>query len=198
MRVVQLAYTTLAAGFSAWVPVNYLQANFNVAFAVLPSPAATGQSFSVQYTMDDQTNAPTSMRPVNYTQAANTVTITDGTYQANPASPEALPHGLTTGDSVTITQTGVSVPGGFTNFDGTYTVTVTSPTVYTITVTPSQTVANGTAQVIRARIFTSTSIPAASAARIAANLTQPCTAVRLAVAALTAGSLEFIVIQGVD
>lgn len=198
MRNAQLAFILNAAGFSPWVPLNYLQLNFNVGLYVLPSAAATGASFSVQYTPDDQSNGSPSQRPVNYTQAANTVTITDGTYQSNPGSQEALPHGLTTGDSVTLTETGVSVPGGFTNFDGTYTATVTSPTVYTVAVTPSQTVANGTAKVIRERIFTTTGIPAASAARIATNLTQPCAAVRLAVAALTTGTLEFIVIQGVD
>ena len=196
MRIAKQTYVTLAAGFGPWIPLNYMQATFNVALAVLPSSLATGASFSVQYTMDDQSVGGAHQRPVTYTQAAQTVTITDGLFQPNPGFPQTA-NGFSVGDSVTLTETGTSVAGGFTNFDGSYQIaSIISANQYTVTVTPSQTVANGVAKAIQARVFTSTGIPAASAARIQTNLTNPCTAVRLAVAALTAGTLDFIVIQG--
>src|SRR5271170_4381094 len=97
MRISRTSYSTLAAGFGPWVPVDYLQATFNVALAVLPSAAATGQLFSVQYTMDDQSI----FRQVNWTQATTTVTVTDGIQAFGPANSTTYnPHGLTTGDTV--------------------------------------------------------------------------------------------------
>jgi len=192
VRISRTTYSTLAAGFGPWIPVNYLQLNFNVSLAVLPSAAATGQQFSAQYTTDDQVI----QRPVQWSQAVNTVTITDPLYQQTPGS-TANPHGLVTADSIDFLGSGLAIPGVFTPFDGYYQVTVTSPTTYTITVTPSQTAA-GNGFVIPQRVFTTTGIPTLSAARIITNLTQPCTAVRLAVAALTGGTLDFVVVQGVD
>jgi hypothetical protein len=47
-------------------------------------------------------------------------------------------------------------------------------------------------------VFTTTGIPAATATRANTNLNQPATAVRLAVATMTGGTLDFLVIQGVD
>jgi len=188
MRISRTTYSTLAAGFGPWVPVDYLQRYFNLGLSVLPSAAATGASFSVQFTMDDLSIS----RPVTWSQALTTVTITDPVYQVNSGLP-GIPHGLVTGDSITIQGT----KNALLSFDGTYQATVTGPTTYTITVTPSQT-ANGASFVIPERVFTTTGIPALSSARISATLLIPCTAVRLAVAGLTAGSLDFLVVQGIQ
>jgi hypothetical protein len=184
MRIARL--TMNAPGNSPVVPVSYLQPTFNVALAVLPSAAATGLSCEAQLCLDDQSIK----RQVNWTQVANTVTITDGIQAyglgASSLATQQNPHGLVTGDSVTIEGT---------NFDGNYNVTVTSPTQYTITVGPSQT-ASGDARVIPQHWVVSTAVPAATAARLITNTTQPATAFRFVVAALTTGSVDFIVLQG--
>lgn len=188
MRIARLTYsTTGAAGFTAPIPVNYTQPTFNVALGVIPSAAATGLSCKAQYTLDDQSIK----RQVNWTQAVNTVTITDGTQPfgmgASSLASQQNPHGLITGDTINIEGTG--------NFDGNYAVTVTNPTTYTITVTPSQT-ASGASQVIPQRWVDTTVVPAATAARLYTNTTQPATAFRFVVAALTTGTVDFIVLQG--
>lgn len=188
MRIARLTYsTTGAAGFTAPIPVNYTQPTFNVALGVIPSAAATGLSCKAQYTLDDQSIK----RQVNWTQAVNTVTITDGIQPfgmgASSLASQQNPHGLITGDTINIEGTG--------NFDGNYAVTVTNPTTYTITVTPSQT-ASGASQVIPQRWVDTTVVPAATAARLYTNTTQPATAFRFVVAALTTGTVDFIVLQG--
>lgn len=192
MRIVRLTYSTLAAGVTAPIEVNYTQPTFNVTLGVIPSAAATGLSCKAQYTLDDQTV----WRYVNWTQAAQVVTITDGlqTFGDSSANP-GNPHGLITGDTITIRGSGTGTPLPFTSFDGTYPVTVTNPTTYTITVTPSQT-ASGASQVIPQRWADTTIIPAATATRLYNNTTQPATAFRFVIAALTAGSVDFILLQG--
>jgi hypothetical protein len=145
--------------------------------------------------MDDQSIK----RQVTWTQAVNTVTITDGIQPQGKGAaslPTAQnPHGMVTGDTVNIEGTG---SGGGVSFDGNYAVTVLNPTQYTITVTPSQTVAAGVADVIPQRWLVTTGVPAATATRLFANILQPCTCVRFVVAALTTPSVDFIVIQGQD
>src|ERR1700674_3009574 len=117
MRIARL--TIDAPANSIPIPVSSLQHPFNVALGVIPSAAATGLSCSAQYTMDDQSI----LRQVNWTQAANTVTITDGIQPfgkgASSLATQQNPHGLITGDTINILGT---------NFDGNYAVTVTSPT----------------------------------------------------------------------
>lgn len=187
MRIVRISM--LAAGVSQPVPVNYTQPTFNVALAVIPSAANTVLSVGVQYTMDDQSI----LRPVNWTQTTTTVTITDGTYAVG-SSTFSNPHGLVNNDSVTITGTTTS---GLIGFDGTYNVTVTSPTVYTITVAPSQT-ASGQSFVVPQRwVYTASGIiPSGTSARTFANTTQPATAYRANLVTLTGGTMDFIVLQG--
>ena len=185
MRISRQTLSGTGVQYTAWVPVNYLQLNFNVALYGIPSAAITGLTYSAQYTADDQSE----LRPITWSQAATTVTITYPVYQRTPGA-QSLPHGMVTGDSVTIqgSGTGVLATGAqAVGFDGTYQVTVTSPTQYTITVTPSQT-ASGQGSATPARVFTTTGIPAATAIRANTNLTQPATAVRLAVATMTAGT----------
>jgi hypothetical protein len=198
MRVVRLTYTTTgAAGFTNPIPVNYMQPNFNVALGVIPSAAATGLSCKAQITMDDQSIK----RQVNWSQTATTVTITDGVQSFGPWSqslPSQLnPHGLVTGDTVNIEGTLSGQPAGIASFDGNYAVTVVDATHYTITVVPSQTT-SGDAHIIEQRWSDSTAIPAATAARLYANVLQPCTAVRFVIAALTTGTVDFMLIQGQD
>ncbi len=183
MRIVRQLYTALAAGFSPWVMVNYLQPTFNVAMAVLPSADATGASFQVQYTMDDLSV----LRPVQLSQATTVISVTDPL------------HGLSTGDSVTLQATGTGQSSGPVSIDGTYQIaSIVDANNYTVTGGTSQTVSSRGALSTPQRVFPFTGIPAASAARIANNLLQPCTAVRLDVAALTGGHLDFLVIQGQD
>ena len=184
MRIVRM--TMSGTGFTQPIPVIYMQPTFNVALGVVPAAAATGLSCSAQYTMDDQTV----FRQVNWTQNATTVTITDGIQsfgQNSSLTTQQNPHGLVSGDTVTI--------NGTPNFDGNYSVTVTSATQYTITVTPSQT-ASGDARVVPQRWSTTTAVPAATAARLYSNTTQPATAFRFVVAALTGGSVDFLLLQG--
>jgi hypothetical protein len=196
MRIARL--TLNAPGFTAPVPVNYMQPTFNVALAVIPSAAlvaAATLSCSAQYTMDDQSIK----RQVNWSQVGTTVTITDGIQsfgQNSNLATQQNPHGLVTGDTVSIEGTGSGQAAGFVSFDGNYSVTVLNPTQYTITVTPSQT-ANGDARVIPQRWVTSTIIPLATATRTYANTTQPATAFRLVVAAASVPSVDFIVLQGI-
>jgi hypothetical protein len=190
MRISKSTYSAHTAGYTPWVPVAYDAKTFNVALAVLPSTTASGTLVSAQYTLDDQSYAGVGDHQVLWSQSTTTVTITDSGWTSGGNT--SVGHGLVTGDSINIRGTGgVSA----TSFDGQYQVTVTNETVYTITVTPSQT-ASGYANVIGARIFTTTGIPASTAVRTATNLTVPCAAVRMAVAALTTGEVDFIVIQG--
>jgi hypothetical protein len=192
MRIARL--TLNGPGFTAPIPVDYMQPTFNIAVAVIPSAAASGLSCSGQYTMDDQSIK----RQVTWSQTGTTVTITDGIQPYGKGSSQLPtqqnPHGLVTGDTVSIEGTG---SGGGTSFDGNYAVTVTSATQYTITVTPNQT-ASGVSDVIPQRWVTSTIVPAATAARLYANQTQPITAWRFVVAALTGGSVDFLVLQGLS
>jgi hypothetical protein len=199
MRIVRL--TLNGPGNTQPIMVNYMQPNFNVAVGVMPSAAlvtAATLSCSAQYTMDDQSVK----RQVNWSQAGNTVTITDGIqpFGSGAASLATAqnPHGLVTGDSVSIDGTGAGQAAGFVSFDGNYNVTVTSPTQYTITVTPAQTVASADGRVIPQRWVTSTAVPLATAARLFANIIQPFSALRFVVAAATVPSVDFIVIQGLD
>jgi hypothetical protein len=199
MRPVRLTFNAAQApGFTAPIPIDYMQATFNVGFGVFPSAAATGLSCSAQLCMDDQSIK----REVNWTQAAQVVTITDGIQPYGMGSSNLAtqqnPHGLITGDTVTIegSGTGTLASGApAASFDGNYAVTVTSPTQYTITVTPSQT-ASGVSRVIPQRWLVTPAVPAATAARLMSNSLQPSTAVRFVVAALTTGSVDFEVIQG--
>lgn len=190
MRIARITMT--AAGVSNPVVVSYLQPTFNVALGVIPSNANTVLSVGVQYTLDDQTI----WRPVNWTQSTTTVTVTDGTFA--PGSQTAgNPHGLKTGDSVTIRGSGTGAASGFTSFDGTYNITAVSDTVYTFTVTPSQT-ASGQSEVIPQRwVYTATGIiPSGTSVRTFANTNQPATAFRANLATLTGGTMDFIVLQG--
>ena len=182
-----------AAGNGPWVPVDYMQATFNVGVTVVPSSAATGVSCSVQYTVDD----PSTERGISWTQSGTTVTVTDPPWSANPNQP-LIPHGLSVGDSVILQATGGGLSSGFLSVDGTYAVaSIVNANQYTVTVTPSQTVSTPAAGLVsHARVFTTTAIPAATAARLSGNIIQPCCAVRLAVATLTAGTIDLTVIQG--
>jgi hypothetical protein len=193
MRIVRL--TMNGPGNTNPIPVNYMQPTFNVALAVYPSAAATGLSCKAQSTMDDQSIK----RQVTWTQAANTVTITDGVQPFGKGAAnlptQQNPHGLITGDTINIEGT---LSGGGVAFDGNYPVTVTDPTHYTITVIPSQTIAAGVSDVIPQRWVDTTIVPAATAARLQGNTNQPATAFRFVIAALTTGSVDFIVLQGAD
>ncbi len=175
MRISKTTYSTLAAGFTPWVMVNYMQPTFNVAMAVIPSFNAASQSFQVQYTMDDFSVQDS----VQLSQTTTNITVTD------------FNHGMSVGDSAALQATNGA--------DGTWQVgSVTDQNNFVLTSTTSQTLSSRSGLLSKQRVFPFIGIPAASAARISANNLQPCSAVRLAVAALTAGYLDFLVIQGQD
>lgn len=197
MRIVRL--TLNGPGFTAPIPVNYMQPNFNVAVGVIPSAGATGLSCSAQYTMDDQIIK----RQAFWSQVAQVVTIKDGIQPfgrgASSLPTQLNPHGMITGDTVSIEGTGsAALAGGAgVGFDGNYAVTVVDANTYTITVTPSQT-ASGDCRIIPQRWVTSAQVPAATATRLYTNILQPISAIRFNVAALTTPSVDFLVIQGLD
>ena len=176
MRIARL--TLNAAGITNPVPLSYSQPTFNVSVGVFPSAANTTLACGVQYCIDDQSV----FRQANWSQTGTTVTITDGVQsfgQNSSLTSQQNPHGLITGDSVTLLETSTGNTG--LGFDGNYTVTVVSPTVYTITVTPSQTAA-GACRLVPQRWLYSTAVPSGTSARTIGNLETPATAVRLNVA----------------
>jgi hypothetical protein len=181
MKVVD---TFLAAvGYSPWVPIDYWQSSPpSVSLALFVGNGST-LTATVDYTLDGM--GADYQRIIGISQTTTTATITD-------TGPTGLGHGLATGDLVTIIGTPKNA-AGITSIDGTYAVTVTSATQYTVTVVPSQTY-NGTANVLSARIFPTTI--SAVGVRTVASLNVPATGVILNVTAFTAGAACLHVVQG--
>ena len=186
--------TYLAPGFTPWVVIDHLQRFFNVMLGIIPSSDAIASlTMAGQFTIDPQDQdvgnllKDNNAHYVNITRAAAVATVTD-----------LYGHGLSTGDSVTIY--GAGAP-----FDGEpAVVTVTSPTQYTYPCAnsgPTNSPAGGARQIL-ARVFPITAIT--GAARLAVPLNEGAgtpnngivTAVRLNITALTAGFVDFIVVQG--
>lgn len=159
-----------AAGRSSWIPLNYLQNNFNVSAAVVLS-ASVGLTFTVQHTYDDI---------FSYTNRKITRSTTTATVNY-PA------HGLSNGDWAAIQGT------GSTNLDGFQVVTVVDADNFSYTVSNSGTTA-AQGQVAIARVFSHATIT--GTASISGTYTSPVIACRLYVSAYTSGTADLLVLQG--
>ena len=171
MRAVYQTVAAQAAG--AWIPVDSLQTAFGLGLFVTVSLDANGLTYEVDLTGDDPFAVP---RPVTIFQSTTTATITD------PA------HGLLSGDSATLSNTGIGI-------DGTYTITVTDANTYTVTTVTSQTATgkNGSS-VITFRVFTHPTL-VGQTTRQTGNVAFPVKAVRLKLSAWSAGSATLAVIS---
>jgi hypothetical protein len=194
MRPVKV--TMNAAGYSPWVPIDYIESWFGVGLGVVLSEDGS-LTYSVQFTMDDpriDNNDLTSL--VSISRTTTVATVTD-------AGPFGLGHGLTTGDSVLIKGSGSpnldskSASIGASLGDVGYNVASTpSTTTFTYTVANSgaaASVANNT-YIARLRIFTHATL-AAQTTRQNGSLNYPVKAVRLYVSAYSAGFAELLILQ---
>lgn len=176
----------LGPGFTPWIVLNYLQNFFDALIYAIPSSDAATNTMQGQFTVDPQDMDVGNhlkddiVHDVTITRAAAVATVTD-----------LLGHGLTTGDGVSIFQAGAP-------FDGEQpVVTVTGPTTYTYPCANSGSLATGfnVAKQIIARVFPLATITGAT--RVIQTLSpQIATAVRLNVQTLTAGYIDFGVLQG--
>jgi hypothetical protein len=192
MRPVRV--TLNAAGYSQWVPIDYLESWFGTTLGIIPSEDGN-LTYSVQFTMDFAIlEAPSSSAPVSIARAGTVATVTD-------AGPLGIGHGLTTGDSVIIKASGSSMLDSpqavFGQGDlGWQVASTPSPTTYTYTVANSGPAADvGITKTSRLRIFTHATL-AAQTTRQNGSLNYPVRAVRLYVSAYTAGFVDMIVLQG--
>ncbi len=192
MRPVRV--TLNAAGYSQWVPIDYIEAWFGIGVAVVLSEDGN-LTYTVQHTFDSDLVDPgdiTSLVTISRTTTVATVTDT---------GPLGIGHGLTTGDSVILRDSGaanLNQPAPlFGKGDVGVTVASTpSTTTWTYTVANSGPTADaGNCHVARWRVFNSTL--AAQTARGAVTYNYPVRAVRLYVSAYTAGFADMIVLQGI-
>jgi hypothetical protein len=170
------AYT--GPGYTPWVPLNYMQWMFNASVALIPSSDAATLACQGQYTPDPQDIV--YARSISIARAAAVATVTD------PG------HGLTTGDGVTVYQSGSSALDGYQA-----TVTVVNASTYTYPCANSgPTASGGNCSAVIARQLPITAIT--GTARVVAPLTlyMPVHAVRLNITTLTAGFVDFLVTQG--
>lgn len=165
---------------SPWLPLDYLQRQFNAGLFVSLSADATGITYSVEYTPDNPNNIKGNSF-VSLTRVTTVATLT-----------MALPHGLVVGDAVKIYNSGDA------NFDGDQTVaTVPSPTSLTYAVANvSVTVGGAYTQAIFMRVFPLAAALTAATTKQSAMLGTPAWAVRLNVTAWTTGSATLEVVQG--
>ena len=181
----------LAPGFTPWVPLDHLQRFFNVMLGVIPSSDSATLAMAGQFTIDPQ-----DQDTGDLTKDMNAHRVTIARVAALATVTDLYGHGLSTNDGATIY--GAGAP-----FDGEQpVVTVLTPTTYTYPVANSGAPVAGDAKAILARVFPITAIT--GTARLAIPLNEGAgtpnngivTAVRLNVTTLTAGFVDFIVIQG--
>jgi hypothetical protein len=175
-----IVMTLGAAGNTTWRRIDNHKTYFAIGLGATLD-ATANLTYTVQHSFDD----PNADIVCNFTQATNVVTVT---------FPSA--HGLTTSDSVILSQSLTNHPGQAVpaSFDGTYAVTsVTSPTVITVTVSPVQT-ASGVILASPMRVFNHASM-AAKTTRSDGNYAFPIMAIRLNVSAFSTGSVTVTAIQ---
>jgi hypothetical protein len=188
-----------AVGTSQWIPINYLANWYGVTVAIIPDSAVATIAASLQYTYDELGSVSdnqdfTGTRTVSWTRSGTTLTVTD-------TGPFGLGHGASVGDSVILQATGsvnlnspqAAVPQ---RGDLGWTIAgITSPTIYTITVTN----AGGTAGIGKATVLhvsTSTTVTVATNVKSDGFLQLQVQAVRLSVGTLTGGNVSLRVTQG--
>ena len=165
-----------AAGNSAWVPVDYVQAPFGVAIGCAISSGAS-LTYAVQHTFDD----PFTSHTVAITQAVTTATVTD------------TAHGLSVGDSVTISNS------GSTKLDGVWDVaTIVNANSYTYTTTVTGSDVGGQfTQAIYMRTYTHATLTG-QVARADGNYAFPIRACRLRNTTYVSGTSTMTVNQGIS
>ena len=196
MRPVRITINT--AGYSQWIPLDTEQSPFNVGIAVAPWSTATGQSYTVQHTFDSVDGPVSPLTSVSWAGSGTTVTVVDN-------GPDGLGHGLSTNDCVIIKGSalaGLDTPvASVGKGDIGAAITVTGNTGYTF-VTPANNPSASAAvsllaRVTRLRAFNcDLSNLVAASTRQDGNYAVPITAVRLYVATLTGGAIDFFVTQG--
>ncbi|SRR6266404_2380129 len=198
MRPVYIYLNGPANSFSPWVSLDYTQTAFSVGMIFSISSGAT-LTATVQLTDDDITQ---NAHFVTATQTTTVITVTDTGFVQNQdqfgGNVNALGgHGLSVGDWVKLTGTGVQPSLSTVTMDGEYTVaTVTSATVYTLTSATSQSATAGPyTRAASARVVSHATL-AAMAARTAGVQTAPCMALRLILPTYTSGIGCLAVIQG--
>ena len=170
-----------AVGATPWIPVNTRQPNFQLGLGVVPSSNATC-TFTVQHAFDE----PLIQHPVSISQTGTTATVTDS-YSLNGVAG----HGLSVGDTVNIQGSGSAL------LDGLQTVaSVTSQTVYTFTNANSGTLASGLQCTAASQRAFNHAVIVAQSARIDGNYAFDVRYVRLNVTAISAGYVDFQVVQG--
>lgn len=193
MRPVKV--TMNAAGYSQWVPIDYIESWFGVTIAVVLSEDAS-LTYTVQHTFDNTyLDMYTTTNVVGIARAATLATVTDN-------GPHNIGHGLTTGDSVIVKGSGStyldSPMATFEPGDLGWTVAST-PTnkTYTYAVTNAgPTADSGNAHVVRLRVSNSTLVN--QTVRASVTYEYPVQGVRLYVSSYTAGFADMIILQGIS
>lgn len=168
-----LVVSQAAAGASAWARVDFQQRPFVVGMFCSLSEDASGITFSVEHTPDN----PDLFVPITAARAGTVLTITT-----------AAPHGLVTGDAVTLNNS---------SFNGQYPVAST-PSTTTLTVAVPNAGPTTDLAISRAalcRVFADATI-AAKTARIYGSNLVPVLASRINNTAWTAGTSYLEIVQG--
>lgn len=171
MRPVTLRLSS--TGYTPWIPVNRLQANFNVAVAVALSSGAS-LVCDVQHTFDNM------FIPVPCVVTRTTTT----------ANVKLTNHGLSNGDYANVQSTGSS------NLDGGQVVTYVDANNFSYAVSNTGATADtGSSVVGTARVFTNLTLNGLTA-RADGNYVDPVMACRLYVSAWVSGFADITVLQG--
>ena len=185
-----------AAGYSQWVPIDYIESWFGVGVSVIPSYNAT-VSYSVQYHYNPEVIDParSPQNKISISRSTTTATVTD-------YGPQGLGHGLTAGDSVIIKGSGSAALDSqkpqFGNGDLGITVTPTAYNTYTYTCANSGPAADGgNAYVARQRIYTHSTLVTQST-RQNGTFNYPVRGVRLYLISITGANsyIDMTVLQG--
>jgi hypothetical protein len=195
MARIQQAVTnfTVNGQVGPWLRFDYYEPPFDLGLLVAFGNGLAG-TLAIDYILDDMSQA--SLRQVSISQAVNTVTVTDNGPPLGQSFGGGQGHCLATGDTAILTGT----PGG--SVDGIYSVTVISPTVYTVTAVASQTLATQLATVVTGRVLQASATDnviklAPVTARASIGVTVPIFAARLHMTAFTsAGLAALVAIQG--
>lgn len=169
-----------AVGKSKWIPTDYESIAFDVALFTGFSSGGGGT-----WTVEETPDGPEGRHPVKVTRATTVITVTD-------LGPDLVSgHLLSAGDDVILEGT------GFAGGDGEYSVvSVTSPTVYTVTSGASGT-ATGSPNTFATtfRVYPDATLHGIMA-RAFGDIRFPVRAVRLNVTAYTSGVIWLKVLQG--
>ena len=193
MRIVKVSLN--AAGFSQWIPVDYVEAWFGIGVAVIPSEDAN-LTYSVQHTFDPTAAIESTYggQNISISRAGTVATVTD-------TGTQGFGHGLTTGDNAIIKSSGSSyLDSPLTSIGngelGRQVASTPSPTTYTYTVSNSGPTADGgNAKCSRLRVFPHATLNGQTT-RGSGSYNYPVRAVRLYISSYTAGYADFIVVQG--